>query len=81
MGFAGPLMLGIMMVLFSKGSGANPVPWVISGAAALFLYELDLQTYLILPVSVAIGVISAVVSLHYSRPDRDSSKLKAEKND
>ena len=72
MDFAGPLMLGIMMVLFSKGSGASPIPWIISGIAALILYEMRLPAYLILPISVTTGVISAIAIGYRSQPKTQS---------
>ena len=58
--FAGPLVMGTMMMLFIKGSKSSPLPWVVSGIAALILFELDAENYQILLGSVAIGVISAV---------------------
>ncbi len=59
--FAGPLVMGTMMMLFIKGSKSSPLPWIVSGIAALFLFELDAENYQILLGSVAIGVISAVL--------------------
>ena len=73
MDFAGPLMLGIMMVLFSKGSGASPMPWIVSGIAALILFELGLPSYLILPISVAIGVVTAIVIRRGSQPEKNKT--------
>ena len=61
MGFAGPLMLAIMMVLFARGSGANPLPWVVSGMAALLLYEWGTPIYLVLPLAVTAGVVAAII--------------------
>lgn len=65
--FAGPLMLGIMMVLFAKGSGASPMPWIVSGAGAgavaLALYEISIPYYLVLPIAVAVGAITGVMQL------------------
>ena len=78
MDFAGPLMLGIMMVLFSKGSGASPTPWIISGIAALILFELGLPAYLILPISVTAGVAAAIYigRSSASGKDRIGNKVK-----
>jgi predicted branched-subunit amino acid permease len=58
--FAGPLVMATMMVLFAKASRASPTPWVVSGIAALVLLEIGTPNYLILLLSVAIGVIVAI---------------------
>ena len=63
--FAGPLVMATMMMLFARGAKSSPLPWVISGAAALILFELGAPNYLILLGSVSIGVIGAV--LHQRR--------------
>jgi predicted branched-subunit amino acid permease len=81
MDFAGPLMLGIMMVLFSKGSGASPMPWIVSGIAALILFEMGLPAYLILPISVATGVASAIVIRQRSQSGKDKVGIKINKDD
>ncbi len=81
MDFAGPLMLGIMMVLFSKGSAASPIPWIISGIAALVLHEIGLPAYLILPISVATGIASAMTNRHRSHPPKGETRIKANNND
>jgi predicted branched-subunit amino acid permease len=60
MDFAGPLVLATMMVLFAKGSGASPVPWIVSGLAALVLSEVGIPIYMVLPLSVALGTVSAL---------------------
>jgi predicted branched-subunit amino acid permease len=59
--FAGPLVMGTMMLLFAKGSKSSPLPWVISGVTALILFELNLPTYIILLGSVVIGVVGAIL--------------------
>ncbi len=61
LGFAGPLVMATMMVLFARGSKSSPVPWVASGLAALVLFELGVENYLILVLSVAIGVVAALI--------------------
>jgi predicted branched-subunit amino acid permease len=63
--FAGPLVMGTMMMLFIKGSKSNPLPWIVSGIAALILFELDAENYQILLGSVSIGVIAAVIHQRY----------------
>lgn len=60
MDFAGPLVLATMMVLFAKGSGASPIPWIVSGLAALVLNEIGVPVYLVLPLSVALGTLTAL---------------------
>ena len=65
MGFAGPMVMATMMVLFAKGSKASPLPWLVSGIASLVLYEVGVAIYLILPISVLLGV---VVSLIFVQP-------------
>ena len=59
--FAGPLVMATMMILFAKGSKADPTPWIASGVAALILFEVGAPNYLILILSVVIGVIAAIV--------------------
>ena len=59
--FAGPLVMATMMVLFAKGSKSSPTPWIVSGLAALILFEIGTPNYLILIFSVVIGVIAAIV--------------------
>lgn len=59
--FAGPLVIATMMMLFAKGSKSSPTPWVVSGIAALFLYEAGAANYLILVLSVVIGIVAAIV--------------------
>ncbi len=58
--FAGPLVMATMMMLFAKGSKSDPTPWIISGIAALILVEINTPNYLILILSVVIGVVAAV---------------------
>ena len=60
--FAGPLVMATMMILFVKGSNAKPVPWLVSGATALILFEFGISDSLILMLSVTTGVIAAVYS-------------------
>jgi len=59
--FAGPLVMATMMILFAKGSGAKPLPWIVSGIAALLLFEIGTPNYLILILAVAAGVVAAIV--------------------
>lgn len=59
--FAGPLVLATMMILFAKGSGASPRPWIVSGIAALILHEVGTPDYLVLPVAVALGVFVSFI--------------------
>lgn len=59
--FAGPLVMATMMMLFFKGSKAPPTPWIISGIAALILFEIDAASYVILLLSVFAGVIAAIL--------------------
>ena len=66
--FAGPLVIATMMILFARGSKANPWPWMVSGITALVLYELGSANYLILIISVLTGVIA---SLFFTRHDHD----------
>ena len=54
--FAGPLVMGTMMVLFAKGSDSPSLPWIVSGVAALVLDELGATPFVILLLSVAVGV-------------------------
>ncbi|MCP4432265.1 MAG: hypothetical protein GY806_14915 [Gammaproteobacteria bacterium] len=59
--FAGPLVMATMMMLFAKGSKSDPTPWIVSGVAALLLFETGTPNYLILILSVVIGVVAAVI--------------------
>jgi predicted branched-subunit amino acid permease len=59
--FAGPLVITTMLMLFIKGSKTRPTPWVVSGIAALLLFELGAANYLVLLLSVAAGVIAAII--------------------
>jgi len=59
--FAGPMVMATMMILFVKGSGANPLPWITSALVALILFELETPDYLILLGSVLVGIVVAVV--------------------
>lgn len=59
--FAGPLVMATMMMLFVKGSKSEPTPWVVSGVAALVLFEAGTPDYLILFLSVATGVTAAII--------------------
>jgi hypothetical protein len=60
--------MATMMVLFAKGSGASPMPWLVSGFAALALYEVGTANYLILPLAVAVGVATTLV---FRKPHND----------
>ena len=59
--FAGPLVIATMMMLFIKGSKTRSTPWIVSGIVALILFELEAANYLVLLVSVAVGVMAAVI--------------------
>ena len=65
--FAGPLVIATMMMLFIKGSKTRSTPWIVSGIVALILFELDTANYLILLISVAAGVIAALIQERYLR--------------
>ena len=65
--FAGPLVMATMMMLFVKGSKARSTPWIVSGIVALILFELETVNYLVLLLSVAAGVIAAVIQERHSR--------------
>ena len=54
--FAGPLVMGTMMVLFAKGSDSPALPWIVTGVAALVLDELGATPFIVLLLSVAVGV-------------------------
>ena len=60
--FAGPMVMATMMILFAKGSKAKPMPWLVSGFTALILIEFGISDLSILLMSVAAGVITAVLS-------------------
>lgn len=59
--FAGPLVLATMMMLFFKGSTASPVPWLVSGIAALVLFEFGAPDFIILLGSVLVGMTIAII--------------------
>ena len=59
--FAGPLVIATMMMLFFKGSKTSPLPWLVSGVAALALFELNAPDFAILLGSVVIGMVVAIV--------------------
>lgn len=59
--FAGPLVMATMMMLFAKGSKSSPTPWVVSGIVALILFEAGAANYLILIMSVLIGIVAAII--------------------
>jgi predicted branched-subunit amino acid permease len=65
--FAGPLVIATMMMLFIQGSQTRSTPWIVSGIVALVLFELETVSYLILLLSVAAGVIAAVIQERYTR--------------
>jgi len=58
--FAGALVIATMMILFIKGSKSQPLPWITSGVAALILFEINAPDYLILLISVIVGIIAAI---------------------
>ena len=59
-GFAGPLVLATMMMLFFKSSKSPPTPWILSGIAALLLFEIGSPDYAVLLGSVLIGLAAAI---------------------
>ena len=59
--FAGPLVIATMMMLFIKGSKTKSTPWIVSGVVALILFELEAANYLVLLVSVTVGVIASII--------------------
>lgn len=68
-GFAGPLVMAAMMVLFVKGTRSRHLPWMVSGMVALILTELSASSYAILPVSVVVGVVAGVVQFRATARD------------
>jgi len=69
--FAGPLVIATMMMLFFKGSKSKPAPWIVSGAAALILFEAGAPNYLILLVSVLAGMVVAILQSRNERARLD----------
>ncbi|MCZ6668658.1 MAG: hypothetical protein O6932_08340, partial [Gammaproteobacteria bacterium] len=65
--FAGPLVIATMMMLFIKGSKTRATPWAVSGIVALMLFELEAANYLVLLLSVAAGVMAAVIQERHPR--------------
>ena len=59
-GFAGPLVLATMMMLFFKSAKTPPTPWLLSGAVALVLVEIGSPDYAVLLGSVSIGLVAAI---------------------
>jgi predicted branched-subunit amino acid permease len=59
-GFAGPLVLATMMMLFFKSAKTPPTPWLLSGAVALVLVEIGSPDYAVLLGSVVIGLAAAI---------------------
>jgi predicted branched-subunit amino acid permease len=59
-GFAGPLVLATMMMLFFKSAKTPPTPWLLSGAVALVLVEIGSPDYAVLLGSVLIGLVAAI---------------------
>lgn len=60
-GFAGPLVMATMMMLFFKSSRAAPAPWILSGIIALLLFEIGAPDYLVLLGAVLAGLVVAIV--------------------
>ena len=58
--FAGPLVLATMMMLFFKSAKTPVTPWILSGIAALLLFEIGSPDYVVLLGSVLIGLIAAI---------------------
>ncbi len=59
--FAGPLVLATMMMLFFKNSKSPTTPWIVSGIAALILFEIGAPDFGILVGSVLAGLVVSVV--------------------
>ena len=59
-GFAGPLVMATMMMLFFQGSKSKPAPWIVSGVIALVLFEFGAPSYLVLLGSVLAGMVVAI---------------------
>lgn len=59
-GFAGPLVMATMMMLFFKSSASPPTPWIVSGLAALVMFEFEVPDYGILLGSVLAGMAVAI---------------------
>jgi len=64
--FAGPLVLATTMMLFFKSSTTAPLPWIVSGGAALLLFEAGVANYLILLGSVLFGLVIAIIQARRS---------------
>lgn len=62
-GFAGPLVMATMMMLFFKNTKTPPIPWIVSGVAALLLHEFDSPSFLILLGAVLAGLVTAIVQV------------------
>ena len=60
-GFAGPLVLATMMMLFFKGNRSTPAPWILSAIVALLLFEFGLPDYAVLLGAVLAGLVVAIV--------------------
>ncbi len=61
--FAGPLVLATMMMLFFKNSKTPTTPWLVSGGAALILFELGLPDFVILLGSVLAGLAVSILQV------------------
>ncbi len=59
--FAGPLVLATMMMLFFKNSKTPTTPWIVSGIAALILFEIGIPDFGILAGSVLAGLVISVI--------------------
>ncbi|MCZ6487602.1 MAG: hypothetical protein O6703_05430, partial [Gammaproteobacteria bacterium] len=61
------LVIATIMMLFIKGSKTRATPGVVSGIVALVLFELEAANYLVLLLSVAAGVMAAVIQERHPR--------------
>ena len=56
--FSGVLVMSTLMVLFAKGNTDSASAWVVSGGCAAIMTMLEVQHYLIMPLSVTSGVVA-----------------------
>ena len=57
LGFAGPLVMATMMVLFAKGKTAQLPAWLLSGVVAVGLMEAGAPVWSLLPLAVLAGAL------------------------
>ena len=57
LGFAGPLVMTCMMMLFVKSGRGHSLGWLVSGVVGLLMAMANVEIYWILPVAVVAGII------------------------